>query len=390
MKVSSFARARSALVAAARVGAAIVCCAIDNAKRGAEAATAEKAMRFGLIGYGAWGRYHARSIQSLPGLVVAHVASRSGESASLARRDFPAARVTLDWHDVIADPDVDVVDVVLPNHLHAEVGCAALAAGKDVLLEKPMAITRAQCDALVAAAAASGRVLSIGHEFRLSTQWGRAKEAIDRGDIGVPLFCNVNLFRNFYRSGADGWRYDRARVGSWILEEAVHFFDFVLWYMEAHGDPLSVRAYGNQRPDREEGMYDNFSALLRFAGGAYATITQSVAGFEHHLVIEVTGTEGAVRTAWSGAMDRDHHPVFDYRVQPKGFAFERGVRESEHHDIAASGEVYELTEQIRRTVEALAARKPLVSGQESRKRVICCIEAERSIREAREVALDLA
>lgn len=345
-------------------------------------------MRFGLIGYGAWGRYHARSIASLAGLAVAHIACRNAETAAAARRDFPAARVTVDWRDVTADADVDVVDIVLPNYLHAEVGCAALAAGKDVLLEKPMAITREECDRLIAAAAASTRVLSIGHEFRMSTQWGHAKEAVDRGDIGVPLFCNVNLFRNFYRSGAEGWRYDRARVGSWILEEAVHFFDFALWYMEAHGDPLTVRACGNQRPGRGDGMYDNFSALLRFHNGAYATITQSIAGFEHHLVIEITGAEGALRSAWSGAMDRDHHPVFDYRIQPRGFAFERGVRESEHHAIAASGEVYELTEQIRRSVEALAQRKPLVSGAEARKRVICCLEAERSIRENRELALD--
>jgi len=345
-------------------------------------------VRFGLIGYGACGRYHARSIASLPGLAVTHIACRNTATAEAARNDHPAARVTQDWREVVSDPDVDVVDIVLPNYLHAEVGCAALDAGKDVLLEKPMAVTRAECDGLLAAAARSGRVLSVGHEFRLSTQWGRAKEAIDRGDLGAPLFCNVNLFRNFYRSGAECWRYDRARVGSWILEEAVHFFDFALWYLEVHGDPVSVRAYGNQRPGRQSGMYDNFSALLRFRNGAYATITQSVAGFEHHLVIEVTGTEGALRTAWSGAMDRDHHPVFDYRVQPRGFAFERGIRESEHHAIAASGEVYELTEQIRRTVEALAQRQPLVSGEESRKRVICCLEAERSIVEGREIPLD--
>ena len=97
-------------------------------------------MRFGLIGYGAWGRYHARSMASL-GLELAHIACRNEATAAAARQDFPGARVTLDWRDVIADPAVDVVDIVLPNYLHAEVGCAALEAGKDVLLEKPMAIS---------------------------------------------------------------------------------------------------------------------------------------------------------------------------------------------------------------------------------------------------------
>ena len=344
-------------------------------------------MRFGLIGYGAWGRYHARSIAELPGLEVAVIACRNEATAVAARHDFPAARVTTRWQDVIADAAIDVVDIVLPNHLHAEVGCAALAAGKDVLLEKPMATTIEDCDRLIAAARAGNAVLTIGHEFRLSTQWGRVKHLVDAGEIGAPLFVNVNLFRNFYRTGAESWRYDRARVGSWVLEEAVHFFDLALWYLEDLGDPVSIRAYGNKKPGRAEGMYDNFSALLHFAGGAYATVTQCIAGFEHHLVVEIAGTEGAIRTAWSGAMDRDHHPVYDFRVQRKGFAFERGVRESDHEQIAASGEVYELKEQIRLTAEALAERRPLVSGEESRKRVLLCVEAERSIREGREIAL---
>jgi len=295
--------------------------------------------------------------------------------------------VTLDWREAITADNVDVVDIVLPNHMHAEVGCAGLTAGKDVLLEKPMATTRADCDRLLAAERSSGRIVSIGHEFRLSTQWGRAKRLIDEGAIGDPMFVNINLFRNAYRTGADGWRYDRSRVGSWILEEAVHFFDFALWYLAAQGDPSSVRAFGNQRAERPAGMYDNFSALLRFAGGAYATITQSVAGFEHHLIVEITGTHGALRTAWSGTMDRDHHPVYEFSVQPKGFPFERGVREAAHESVAISGEVYELKEQIRLTAAALRERHALVSGEEARKRVICCVEAERSVRENREIDL---
>ena len=83
-----------------------------------------------------------------------------------------------------------------------------------VLLEKPMATRAADCDRLIQAARVNRRVLSIGHEFRQSTQWGRIKTLFDAGTLGKTRFVNINLFRNQYRSGSEGSRYDRQRVGS--------------------------------------------------------------------------------------------------------------------------------------------------------------------------------
>ena len=345
------------------------------------------ATRIGLIGFGAWGRQHASAIASLAGLELAAIACASKESASAATAAYPSAHVSQDWREVIARPDLDIIDIVVPNFLHADIASAALRAGKDVLLEKPMATTLADCDGLLAAERDSGKLISVGHELRQGAQWGRIKQLIDDDAIGDPQYVNINLFRNFYRSGASEWRYHRSRVGSWLLEEAVHYFDLALWYCERHGDPVSVRAVGNQRAGRDAGMYDNVSVLLRFAGGAYVTFNQSVAGFEHHLTVDIAGADGAIRTHWSGTMDRDHDAQYELRVQPRGFAFERGVRECERIAIAKSGEVYELTEQIRRAVEAFGERRALVPASEARMRVAICVEAERSILENREIAL---
>jgi myo-inositol 2-dehydrogenase / D-chiro-inositol 1-dehydrogenase len=344
-------------------------------------------MRFGLIGFGAWGKHHAHAITGLPGFTLAVIACGSDESARAARSAFPEARVTNDWRELLARPDVDVVDVVAPNHLHAEVAIAAMRAGKDVLVEKPMAISVAECDAMLAAERETGRLVSVGHELRQSAQWGRIKTLIDDDAIGDPLFLNFSLFRNFYRPGAAGWRYDPARVGSWMLEEAVHYFDLTLWYFARHGDPVSVRAYGSARPGRGDGMHDNVTVVLQWADGAYATLNHCVAGFEHHVVLEIAGTDGAIRTHWSGTMDRDDRAAYELRVQPRGFAFERGVRECERLAIERSGEVFELTEQIRLTAEAFAERRALVSAREARKRVMLCIAAERSLEEDREIEL---
>jgi len=257
-------------------------------------------MRFALIGYGAWGRQHVHSITSLPGLSLTAIACASAESATAARAAHPDALVTRDWREAVASPDVDIVDVVTPNAMHAQVAIAALEAGKDVLLEKPMATSRADCDALLDAERRTGRLVSIGHEMRQSLQWGKAKSLIDEGAIGDPLFMNVNLFRNFYRSGASGWRYDKARVGSWLLEEMVHHFDLALWYFARLGDPVALRAHGNRRAGRDAGLFDNVSILFRYANGAYVTINQCVAGFEHSLVVEIAGMDGALASVVGG------------------------------------------------------------------------------------------
>ena len=97
---------------------------------------------------------------------------RREASVMAARNDLPDTLVTTDSRELLPRRDIDVVDIVVPDFLHEEIGCAALAADKHVLLEKPMATSVEGCDRLIDAADGSGKVLSIGHEFRLSNQEG--------------------------------------------------------------------------------------------------------------------------------------------------------------------------------------------------------------------------
>ena len=337
-------------------------------------------MRFGLIGYGLWGRHHAAAIAAAPGASLAAIACAHEATAATARRDFPGVPVEIGYRALLARRDVDAVAVVVPNHLHAEVGVAALEAGKDVLLEKPMATTLEDCDRLLAAARRSGRVLTVGHELRLSAQYGRIKALIDAGEIGAPAYAAFSLFRFPFRPGSAGWRYDPARVGSWILEEPVHFFDFMMWYFDGLGDPLSVQAFGNVGA-RGPGLSDHFTAILRFPGTAHAVITETLAGFEYHQLLHVAGTEGAIRSWWSGVLDRTATPTFELRIARHGAPDARTLA------VERSGELVELGEQARQVVAAFAERRPLLSGEEARKRIVVCLAAERSLQEGREIAL---
>ena len=131
----------------------------------------------------------------------------------------------------------------------------------------------AECDRLLAAAASPG--VSSASVTICACHALFAHQGVYAGEIGAPLYALVSLFRFPYRPGAGGWRYAADRVGSWILEEPVHFFDFVMWYFEPLGDPTSVLAVGNSK-GRADGMYDDFSTIVRFPRGVYAVITQTL------------------------------------------------------------------------------------------------------------------
>jgi myo-inositol 2-dehydrogenase/D-chiro-inositol 1-dehydrogenase len=341
----------------------------------------ESPVRFGLIGFGAWGRCHAGAIARTPGAELAAVAARAPESRAAAAEQFPGATLHADYRELLKQPDLDVVDVVLPSFLHREVGCAALAAGRHLLLEKPMALSVAECDDLLETARRHQRILAIGHEMRLSSLWGKVKELIDQGFLGEPQHVLVELSRMPYRTGADGWRYDIRRVGSWVLEEPIHFFDLARWYLSAAGEPLTVYAAARpRRADRPE-LKDNFSAIVTFPGGAYAVVSQTLAAFEHHQTVKVTGSRGALWAGWSGAMDRTRTPTFFLKT------FDGQTVETV--PIArVAGELFELEDEMAMMVRAVREGGPLAAtGEDGKQSVWMCLAAEQSVETGAPVAL---
>jgi myo-inositol 2-dehydrogenase/D-chiro-inositol 1-dehydrogenase len=328
-------------------------------------------MRIGLIGYGAWGSHHAAAIAETRGLELAAVCAASAESRERAMAEF-GVPVVGDYRELLAAGSLDAVDIVLPTHLHKEVATAALQAGLHVLLEKPMALTPDECAAIIAAWRASGRVLYVGHEFRLSTQWGKMRDLVVEGRIGRPLCATIDLWRRPYRLGSDSWRYDRQRVGSWVLEEPIHFFDAVSWWLKEAGRPVSVYASASRLPGTPEALWNNMHAVLRYESGAHATVTQTLAVCEHHITAKIIGEQGAVLSFWDGEMDRTTRPNASLRLFHDG--------KLEELPIAPSGEFYELRTELAQFADSCAgAAAPIISPEEAAMAVEICWAAEQSI-----------
>lgn len=332
-----------------------------------------KKTRFGLVGYGAWGSHHARALTQAPNTELVAIAVPSAASQNAVKEQHPGVAVFADYREMLARPDIDAVDVALPSDLHHPVGCAVLEAGKHLLLEKPMAISIAQCDDLVRLAKEKNRLLAIGHEFRLSSLWCKAKELIDAEAIGEPQYVLIELWRRPYRLGAGGWRYDIQRVGNWILEEPIHFFDLARWYLKKAGAPVSVYARANSKQAGHAELQDNFSAIVNFPGGAYAVISQTLSAFEHHQVVKITGTKGSLWASWSGAMDRTFDPAFSLKHHDGEIV----------HDVPIeklTGEVFELVDEVGAFASAIQDGGPLpASGEDGRWSVAMCLKAQESV-----------
>ena len=336
-------------------------------------------VRFGLVGYGAWGGLHAQAIRDTPGAQLTAVCARSRDSLERAMVEN-GCRVTDDFRELAALPEVDAVDVVLPSCHHARVAIKALEHGKHVLLEKPMAVSPEQCRRIARAATEANRVLYIGHEMRLSPLWSAVKELIESGQLGTPRYAHLETWRRPFRQGADGWRFEPKSVGSWLLEEPIHLFDLARWYFQDVGEPETIIAYGNGTHARE-GMYQNFNCTIGFPQHAFVVVSHTTAAFHYRQSVRVTGTEGAVSAEWEGAADRDMGP----RICLHWF---NGGEIHAPPMIAPTGEVYELQKEVARMVACVEGDAvPAASGTDGAAAVDICAAARTSIEEGRSVSL---
>lgn len=316
-------------------------------------------IKYGLIGGGAWGRCYAEAIRRSPGLELVGIAEVSDESVAVLKNTMPDVPIIKDYRELLAK-EFDIAAVVLPNHLHHEVGLAALESGKHLLIEKPFALTVAQCDDIIRLAKEKNRSLVVGHQFRLSSLWGKIKEMIDAGFVGEPKYSLIELSRNPYRFGVDGWRFDRERVGNWISEEPIHFLDLACWYFEKYSKPLSLRASANATDPNRSELQDNIGATIDFSDGSFAVVAQTLSAFEHHQSVKIAGSKGALWGGWSGALDRTLHPTFFLK------AFDgREVRDVTIEKI--TGELFELEDQVKLMAEIIQGKAAIhCTGQEGR------------------------
>ena len=270
----------------------------------------------GFFGAGRVSRDHVYAATRLPDLKLVGVAEPDEERRTLFAQRHGCDGYA-DHRDLLAREDVDLVLVGLPHYLHAPLTIDALNAGKHVMVEKPMAMTVEECEAMIEAADRNGVRLMVGHTQHFFPSNIAAKDLIDRGEIGEIVLATQTWSKPFGLAGRPPWLLDRSTGGGMWLMNGAHMLDCLLWFVGS--EVVAVKGSVTSKIVQQEAD-DSIIALLEFANGVYATVVHSGSKRpvqpppEQWLIGETTGTEGAVRTvpyqgeAWLNT-EGDYEPV---------------------------------------------------------------------------------
>lgn len=243
----------------------------------------EKKIGLGFLGAGGITHAHARGLQRLKNVEIVAWSSGSGESARKQATAYGGKAVS--EQELLAMPEVDAVLICTPTPLHHEQVLAALAAGKRIFCEKPFARTHEQAEEL--AAQANGRIY-VGHVLRFFHEYRRAREIVQRGDLGDIKHVVCRRLNPPPRGSGD-WFHDAEQSGGVLLDLVIHDFDWLLW---TFGPAASLTARGVAGKD--PAGWRHAIAELRWDSGMKAEVEGSWLHPQHERHLLVEGTRGTL------------------------------------------------------------------------------------------------
>jgi len=249
-------------------------------------------LKLGLIGAGGMGMSLARAAKAREDVLFVGIADPVAEQASKAAAEL-GGEVYSSYADLLARKDLDAVLAATPNAAHCEVVLAAAAAGKHVFCEKPMALSVADCDRMIAAAQNAGVKLMVGQVLRLIPGFSKARELVQSGEFGKPLAIAIER-SSFWRPRA--WRREYQPTGGVLFEINAHEIDYMRAIL---GDASSVYACISTETCPDSDIPGINYVLVRFKDGGIGMLNSNSLIPQGQYQVAITLEKGSIRCDWS-------------------------------------------------------------------------------------------
>ena len=249
-----------------------------------------------VIGSGRAGMIHAVNFaKNIPGAYLAAMVDPVAEVAQSACKELQIDTYYTDYRQALEDKGIDAVVIVTPTKFHMDIAVSAANAGKHILCEKPMAMTEEECQRMIHAAGENKVALQIGFMRRFDSGFMRAKEIVERGDIGDVVMVRSNTRGP---SVPQPWMYDLKASNGPLAEVGSHDIDTLRWFTGSEFKTVYAVGGNYRSPDAKENypdFYDNVALVAKFENGMQGMIdgAQGV-GYAYDARVEVLGTKGCV------------------------------------------------------------------------------------------------
>ncbi len=322
---------------------------------------------FGIVGVGMIADFHAQAIAASAGGRLVGVATRNADNARAFAAKHGAAVATTRVEELVAHPDVHVVCITTPSGAHLEPALAAIAAGRHLVVEKPIEITTERADAMLRAADAAGVKIAPIFQARFGDGARTLKAALDAGRFGRLVLASAYVKWHRSREYYTGWKGTLALDGGGaLINQAIHAIDLLQWFA---GLPEEVFCRTTRRVYGHIEAEDTASAALKFPSGALGSIEATTAGWPGWgRRIEIVGELGSAR------LEDDRIDQWEFRTPQPGDDAIRGAQ-SKSGIGGGAGAANAITHhghlrQIQDLIDALrTGRSPGIDGHEARKAV---------------------
>jgi len=345
----------------------------------------------GIIGVGhISGKHYEGYKNDSPGRIVA-ISDVNPEYLEQRQKEWGIEKAYSDYRELLADPNVEAVEVITPHHTHAKIGVDVLEAGKPLSLQKPMAMTLAECDALIDASKRTGTMLRVFENFRYYPPLMKAKEMLDAGEIGEPLSMRMKVTLGSLK----GWNVEEDRM-IWRHNEALcgggrvtfdygyHHFSTALWLL---GDVEKVHSWITHSKSKYGVLDCPLVATWKYKDAEkYGSHEAIFSGdmlvrskyFPEDEWFEITGKRGFIWVNRCSSMLLDKPPVVMYR---DGTITEFSDMDTDWIVSFKNG-VHDFCNAV------IEGRQSHLTGEEGKRVHQFCKAIERSAKENREIKLD--